>query len=122
MKFISKTQKSGELGETLALQYLQKHHLKLIQKNFSTKLGEIDLIMSDKNTLVFIEVRLRKKDSLQSPIESITLSKRKKIQHTAQYYLRLKKLNLSVPIRFDAICIEMDSLDQPTIQWMKNIF
>ena len=80
----------GNNAEALALDYLKQQGLSLIEQNYLTKLGEIDIIMLDKNTkiLVFIEVRYRKHTSHGASIETVNRSKQQKIMHTTQQYLQ----------------------------------
>ena len=70
---------TGQQAELLACQYLQQYKLKLITKNYHCRRGEIDLIMQDKKTLVFIEVRYRKNDRFGSALESVNYKKQAKI-------------------------------------------
>jgi putative endonuclease len=107
----------GQQAEQLALQYLQQQGLKLCQRNFRGRFGEIDLVMRDANTLVFIEVRLRKITAFGGAEGSITASKQKKIQLTASQYLQRYG---EQPCRFDTIL--MQQLDLQSIVWVKNAF
>jgi len=107
----------GNAAEKAAMTYLKKQGLKLIEKNFRCRFGEIDLVVEDNGTLVFVEVRYRKNDYYGSAIESVTLPKRDKITITAQQYLMKHNIGDDKPIRFDVIGIS------PTdIQWIKNAF
>jgi putative endonuclease len=105
---------SGKHGEDIALKYLLQQNLILITKNFHSRFGEIDLIMKDHDTLVFIEVRKRL-GGIDAAIASITPAKQRKLVKAAQYYL--VKVGYDVACRFDAIV--MDS--KQNIQWLKNI-
>jgi putative endonuclease len=104
----------GDNAENIASQYLVNQGLKLLQKNFFSRFGEIDIIMQDGDCLVFIEVKKRQ-NGIDSAIESITHAKQKRLIKAAQYYLL--KLGNDVNCRFDAIAI--DGNDQ--IGWLKNI-
>ena len=111
----------GNIGEEKAYHFLKKQGLKLIEKNFYSRFGEIDLIMLDKNTLVFIEVRSRKNMGFGSPLESITSVKQKKLRKTADFFF-LKNVNYSkMPARFDVILIPPTSGNDP-INWLQNAF
>ena len=70
----------GLAYENIALKYLEKNNLTLVEKNFHSRFGEIDLIMKDEDTLTFVEVRYRKNVSHGSASESVNLSKQKKSQ------------------------------------------
>ncbi|AFI83840.1 YraN family protein [Methylophaga nitratireducenticrescens] len=109
---------SGRQAEQLACDYLKKQGLKLIQRNFHCRRGEIDLIMQDGKTLVFIEVRYRRNAYHGSALESITGSKQSRIIITAQHYLM--QSGWSDNCRFDAIAITATQPDQ--ILWIRDAF
>lgn len=113
------TQTQGQLGEDKALDYLKQQGLKCLTRNYTCRLGEIDLIMMEKECIVFIEVRLRKNESYGGGIGSITPSKKNKIIKTAMSYLISKKLYEQYPLRFDVI-----SIDGPLgkVTWIQNAF
>jgi len=124
LRFIKDHNKKGQYAENLALKYLQEQGLTRLEENFSCKLGEIDLIMRDHEFLVFIEVRYRKKTQFGHPLETINLSKQKKIIKTSQYFLATHpKLN-HLPCRVDAVAIHSEpnseSPNEDTICWVKN--
>ena len=104
----------GNNAENIACQYLVGQGLKLLHKNFFSRFGEIDLIMQDGNSHVFVEVKKRQ-GGFDSAIESITPVKQKRLIKAAQYYLL--KLGNDVNCRFDAIAIDGDN----QINWLKNI-
>jgi putative endonuclease len=106
----------GEKSEQLACTYLLKQGLKLIEKNFSSKYGEIDLIMQDAETLVIVEVRFRKSNKYGGALESISRKKQSRIIVTTQYYLSRNKVDSL--IRFDVITMSNDS----DINWIQNAF
>ncbi|MDE7071329.1 MAG: YraN family protein [Clostridia bacterium] len=94
--------KSGIEGENTAVEYLKKQGYLIIERNFNTKVGEIDIIAKDKDTIVFIEVKARENTKFGQPIESITPHKVHSIIRTAQWYLSSKKKYNSL-CRFDVI-------------------
>jgi putative endonuclease len=108
---------AGLAAEKLAETYLVKHGLKLIAHNYHCRFGEIDLIMQDAKTLVFIEVRLRKNSQFGGAGNSITPQKMQKLILTAQHYLQSHG---DQPCRFDVIL--MDKLDAESIEWLRNAF
>ena len=81
------TKKLGKQAEDLVCHYLQKQKLKLVTRNYSCRYGEIDLIMHDKTSLVFVEVRYRQNPYFGSGLETINLTKQNKVIKTAEYYL-----------------------------------
>ena len=82
------TASTGNAAEQLATEYLQAQGLRLLTRNYRSRFGEIDLIMQDGKTVVFIEVRLRKSQNFGGAEASITSSKQHKIVMTAEYYLQ----------------------------------
>ncbi|MFT7413422.1 MAG: putative endonuclease [Methylophagaceae bacterium] len=110
----------GQQTELLACQFLQRHKLKLIIKNYHCRRGEIDLIMQDQNTLVFIEVRYRKNDRFGSALESVNHKKQAKIIITAEHYLLQNKQSFS-NYRFDVIAISPTQQSDEII-WVKDAF
>ena len=97
------TRDFGAAIESQALETLQNKGLQLVTRNYLCKLGEIDLIMRDKKTLVFVEVRYRKNNTHGSGLESVNHNKQQKIIKTALHYLQRHKLLNKTSCRFDVI-------------------
>lgn len=108
----------GARAEQWAAQYLQRQGLKLVAQNYRSRFGEIDLIMQDGPTLVFIEVRLRRNDDFGGAAASIDNRKQQRIIRTARQYLA--SLARTPPCRFDAVL--MDKAPSHDAQWLKNAF
>jgi len=106
----------GEKAEQQACKFLLQQGLQLVEKNFSCKYGEIDLIMRDSETLVIVEVRFRKSNKYGGALESISQKKQSRIIVTTQYYLSNNKVNSQ--IRFDVITMS----NETDINWIKNAF
>ena len=106
----------GENAEEQAHNYLIAQGLKPILRNFRCKLGELDLIMSDQQSLVVIEVRYRKTDHYGSAMESITRTKQSRIIKATQIYLTTQKKDQA--IRFDVVAISGNG----KIEWIQNAF
>jgi putative endonuclease len=118
-----KPRDSGQDAEEYARQYLIKQGLRFLIRNFRTKAGEIDLVMMDKNSIVFVEVRLRNHSHYTAAIESIDYYKQQRLLRTAEYYLIAKFKNNPPPCRFDVIALK--SKPNPTdydVSWIKNAF
>ena len=109
---ISSTQK-GKAAENAALIYLEQQGLRLVERNFSTRLGEIDLIMWHQQTLVFIEVRQRSNPQFGGAVASISLAKQNKLWKTAQLYLQ--RFFTLPACRFDLLAINGKEME-----WLKN--
>jgi putative endonuclease len=125
--------KIGEQAELFACQYLQTRGLKLVEQNYHCRFGEVDLIMNDRGTLVFTEVRLRNSKNFGGAAASIDLRKQRKLICTAQHYLAT--LPRIPPCRFDALLLKRSistaslAAEDPLInfldcdiEWIKNAF
>lgn len=108
---------AGLEAEKLAATFLTNHGLKFVTQNYHCRFGEIDLIMTDAQTLVFIEVRLRSNSRFGSAASSITPQKQKKLILTAQHYLQQHGQSAC---RFDAILMSKNNLQ--SIEWIRNAF
>ena len=109
---------NGAQTELWAAQHLQQQGLRPITQNYRGRFGEIDLIMQDGATLVFIEVRLRRNADFGGAAASIDVRKQQRIIRTAQQYLA--DLKHTPPCRFDVVL--MDDLQGHKVQWLKNAF
>lgn len=107
---------SGDSAEEKAHLYLIAQGLKPVTRNFRCRLGELDLIMKDGESLVIIEVRYRKSNRYGNASESITPKKQKRIIAAAGLYL--SQHPTKDPIRFDVVAISGET----DIQWIKNAF
>ncbi len=96
----------GTQKENIAVEYLRKQGYTIIQMNFRCKQGEIDIIATDENYLVFVEVKYRADSHCGNPGEAIDFRKQKKIYRVAEYYLYNSRLSQDTPCRFDAVIIE----------------
>lgn len=94
----------GRLGEEEAVSFLEKQGYKIIARNFKTKLGEIDIIAKDKDTICFIEVKTRSSDKFGLPSESVTGFKQRQIAKAAIVFLKDKNM-LDSAARFDIVSI-----------------
>jgi putative endonuclease len=116
----NKQQKFGEKGESLAAWYLKKNGYKIIEQNYRTQLGEIDIIAKEKKTLVFVEVKARRSTRFGNPKWAVTPKKQRKISMVALYYLKTTN-QTSAKARFDVVSITSNQ-DQPQIEIVKNAF
>lgn len=108
---------NGRDAEQLAASFLQQQNLVLLEQNYRCRFGEIDLVMRDGQTLVFVEVRMRASENFGGAAASISSSKQKKLIYTAHHYLG--GLTNEPSCRFDAILI---SGTDHRIDWIKNAF
>ena len=119
----SNTREKGERLETIANDYLTKRGLALITRNFQCKLGEIDLIMKDADTLVFVEVRYRRSDRFGRAAETVDRRKQRKLVRTALLFLKIHHLSQNTPCRFDIVGISpQPQTDILCFDWIQNAF
>jgi putative endonuclease len=97
----------GQKGENLAVDYLQNAGYTVLERNYRCKLGEIDIIARDNDTLVFIEVRSRSSLAFGLPQESINRRKRHQISKVALEYMIRRKLK-NIPARFDVVAVSFE--------------
>ncbi len=116
----NRRQKFGEQGEALAVRRLKKEGYKIIETNYRTRLGEIDIIAKDKDTIVFVEVKTRNSVQFGSPKWAVTPKKQKKISMVALYYLKTANLD-TAKARFDVVSV-ISNRDNPQIEIIKNAF
>lgn len=107
----------GAAAETIAAAYLARRGLRVLERNWRIRGGELDLICQDGGTLVFVEVRLRTRSDYGGAAESITLAKRRRLILAARHYLAGKS---EMPCRFDAVLL--DGLDEDHLEWIKCAF
>lgn len=115
------TASDGQRAEALAEAYLTDRGLQPRARNYRCKAGEIDLIMTQGETLVFVEVRLRRNSRFASAAESVDARKQQKLLRAAQFYLLQHKLTERVVCRFDIIAFNR-GLDTEAITWLPNAF
>ena len=111
----------GDYWEKVALDYLTDKKLIKIKRNYQCKVGEIDLIMIDNETIVFIEVKYRKNSDWVSAVESVTKSKQRKIIKAAQLFLLQNKKYKDWNCRFDVVSIQGNE-QNPEIDWIEHAF
>jgi len=106
----------GRDAEQLAFEYLRRHGLTKVERNYRCRFGEIDLIMRDGQTLVFVEVRMRASGSFGGAPESIDAHKQRKLLSAARHYIG--SIGKIPDCRFDAVLLNGDS----QVEWIKNAF
>ena len=107
----------GESYEEAAALYLKEQGVRIIEKNFRCRQGEIDLIGWHGDYLVFFEVKYRKNAETGYPAEAVGIQKQRKICRTAAYFLYQRKLGESIPVRFDVVGICGEH-----VSWYQNAF
>ena len=95
--------KLGEIGESVAENYLRKSGYEILERNFKTKYAEIDIVTKKDNVLVFVEVRSKTNDNFVTPEETINKEKKWRLKQNAIGYVNSKKYKGTY--RVDAVCI-----------------
>jgi len=110
----------GKRGEELASRYLSDRGLRLIARNYRCRHGEIDLIMHDGSTIVFVEVRLRSRIDYGTGAESVDAKKKRRILSSAEHYLQRHASSRDF-CRFDIVSI-LRSKSAHQIDWIRSAF
>ncbi len=113
---------AGRRAEQDACDYLERQGLRLVERNYACACGEIDLIMLDRNTLVFVEVRYRRSHRYGSGAESVDWRKQGKLSATAAHYLQGHPRAARRPCRFDVIALTGQDNGHVHIDWISNAF
>lgn len=112
----------GKVGEKCAVKYLKKNKYKILEQNYATHFGEIDIIAKDNDCYVFIEVKTRTSDKFGEPMEAVTDFKQRHIIRSAQSYLMTNKIDENqIKIRFDVIEVKSEN-GKNEINHIKNAF
>jgi putative endonuclease len=110
----------GNLGEELAVEFLKQHGLQVQAQNIRCPLGEIDLVVRDGKTLVFVEVKSRFTRRYGAPQELVSRSKQRRLTLLARWYIKRHRLE-NQPARFDVVAISWQD-SEPEITWISNAF
>jgi putative endonuclease len=113
--------KTGQQAEDTACHYLKTQGLSLVERNYSSPRGEIDLIMKDNSTTVFIEVRFRRNSRFGSGAESVNQHKQRKLLATAAHYLQKNPKAARGACRFDVISLTANN-DEQQLDWIPDAF
>jgi putative endonuclease len=111
----------GQLGEREAKKHLKRQGLKFLTANFRTERGEIDLVMRDKDCLVFVEVKTRSSEEWGRPAEAVDRERRGRLTRAGLDYLRLLK-NPKVKVRFDIVEVLVAGNEVREIRHLVNSF
>ncbi len=110
----------GDQGEDLAAAALKKQGYKILERNYVTPLGEIDLIARQGQTVVVVEVKTRKSTRFGSPQEAVSATKQQRLRRLADYYLKDKRL-AGTPVRFDVVAVTLAE-GEPQVEIIQNAF
>ena len=114
-------QSRGAASETAALLFLQSRGLRLLDRNAQVRGGELDLVMRDGDTVVFVEVRYRDSGAYGGGAASVDTGKRRRLVRAAQLYLAHNPRLANAPCRFDVVAASGDPA-QPKLDWLRDAF
>lgn len=112
----------GSLGENYVCNYLQSHNFDILQRNYHSRYGEIDIIASDGKYLTFTEVKTRSENPMYSPCEAVTKSKQNKIIKTALLYMMNNKHDLQPRFDVAEVIIKKSTNEIIGFNYIKNAF
>lgn len=111
----------GRKAEELASTRLQRLGLRLATRNYRSPFGEIDLVMQERDTLVFVEVRYRSNTAFGTPAETVDRRKQARLRATAEHYLQNTPRASKKACRFDIVAITGDGEDG-NFRWLRDVF
>ncbi len=111
----------GSGNEQLACDYLRSQNAVIVERNFSCRQGEVDIIAMDGRYLCFIEVKYRKDSGFGSPEEAVNFRKQKKICKVSKFYLYSKYKSFDIPVRYDVLAVSASD-GILSFRWIKNAF
>lgn len=116
------TKETGKLGECIARNHLINEGYTILNQNYSTRYGEIDIIARDGKFITFVEVKTRRGESFGLPREAVDKYKQNKIKNMAQVYILRNKI-ADMPVRFDVVEIFIDDDNkEKSVSIIKNAF
>ncbi len=118
----SDNQQTGNTGESIAMTFLKSKGYAILDTNWSSRFGEIDIVAKQEDTYVFVEVKTRRSNNTESAFASITPSKREKMIRTIYLYLDERNLDDDTVWRVDAIGIALRRNHPPIIDHVENAF
>ena len=118
---MSQTRKTGDKGEAIARNYLVQHDFTIIETNWTTRFGELDIIAKQNDVYVFVEVKTRHSTNTESAFASITPTKREKMIKAVYEYIQDKNLD-DIHWRIDAIAVALNRNQAPIIDHVEDAF
>jgi len=117
----AKKRQLGRRGEKLTKRYLKKQGFRHIASNYATRQGEIDLIMQEDETIVFVEVKTRQNEDFADGEASVNFPKQKHLSAAARHFIHLNHLH-DRPCRFDVVAVAIPESGKPVIRHWPNAF
>ncbi len=122
---IGRARAAAELGraaEDIAARHLTSHGLRIVQRNFRRRLGELDLVARDGKVVVIVEVRSRSSERYGGAAASIDGRKQARIVRAARLLLQMRPEYARTPVRFDVVIVYEPLAEKPRVQWIKHAF
>jgi putative endonuclease len=111
----------GRRGEDLACEALGRAGYRVVERRFRTRMGELDIVARDGDTVVFVEVKARSGGSYGTPLESVTWQKRRRLCGMAAEYLLAHRLE-GAPCRFDVVAVTESGGAAPRVEIIRRAF
>jgi putative endonuclease len=115
-------QVSGRAWEAAAADFLLDQGLAIVERGYRCRLGELDIVCLDDETLVIVEVRARANTERGSAVETVTARKQKKIVNATRHFLMRNPRWFDRALRFDVIAVDGIDTDEPRLSWVKRAF
>lgn len=112
----------GRYWEAFAAEHLVAHGLRILERGYRCRLGELDIVCRDASTLVVVEVRARAGNAYVKAVESVNHPKRRRILCATRHFLMRHPEWHEKPVRFDVIAIDAADTDSPVLSWVRNAF
>jgi putative endonuclease len=112
----------GAAAEEIAAAYLAAHGAKILERNYRRRLGELDVIAREGNTLLIVEVRTRSTSAYGGAAASVNVRKRRRIVRAAQQLLQQHGELGRLAVRFDVVVVSDVEAAQPTVDWIRHAF
>jgi len=118
---VNERKKLGNRGEKIAANFLRKQGYRIIEKNYHSRLGEIDIVAKEDESIVFVEVKTRRSTDFGLPEEALSYDKRRRLSKLALGYLAHRRIK-DTNCRFDVVSILMDTNKVKHVKLIKNAF
>jgi putative endonuclease len=112
---------TGNLAEDAAARYLRASGYKILERNFSTPLGEIDIVALDGDVVCFVEVRSRSSADFGGALAAFPGKKQRRVRRAAMAYMKAKRLE-NAAVRFDCAAVEINKEGEPRVELIKDAF
>ena len=113
-------QRLGQASESIAVAYLKRHGYRILERNYRTPYGEVDIVATENGRIVFVEVKARRSRRFGDPRWAVSIQKQRHLSKAALNYLKTKA-SAGARARFDVIAIEYLG-DFPEVKLIKNAF